>query len=91
MATVVEIERETGVAASLIRKFVAEKRLHPAQFPNLTYSCEKCGGAIRDGRLCNLCKEEIESGLLQSERNEALEKRKAKLNNNRTYYSLKDE
>ncbi|MCA0971564.1 flagellar protein YvyF [Halobacillus litoralis] len=92
-ANVQEIEYHTGVEEKLIRKFVAQKRLHPAQFPNLMYSCERCGGDIQDGRLCSSCTEEIHSGLNKMKRNEELEKhkREAERAKNKTYYSLEDD
>lgn len=42
-ATVDEVAEATGVKESLIRKWVKERRIHRADFPNLTYSCERCG------------------------------------------------
>ncbi|MBA2175558.1 flagellar protein YvyF [Halobacillus locisalis] len=92
-ANVKEIEYHTGVEEKLIRRFVAQKRLHPAQFPNLMYSCEKCGAGIQDGRLCSSCTEEIEGGLKQVARNQELEEKKkqAESARNRTYYSVKND
>jgi flagellar operon protein (TIGR03826 family) len=87
-ATVTQIEESTGVPERQIRQFVKQKRLHPAQFPNLDYGCEKCGSPIREDRLCAKCKESLYKGLLAKERNEALEARKEEHEkNNRTYYS----
>lgn len=89
-ATVSQIEEGTGVSERQIRQFVKQKRLHPAQFPNLDYGCEKCGSPIREDRLCASCKESLEKELQTQERNEALEARKEERErekNNRTYYS----
>ncbi|WP_406944709.1 TIGR03826 family flagellar region protein [Halobacillus sp. SY10] len=89
-ATVEEIEAGTGVSEQQIRKFVKEKRLHPAHFPNVSYSCEKCGASIREDRLCVACKDSIQKGLDVQERNDSLEKRKEEKERekaNRTYYS----
>ncbi|MBN9655914.1 flagellar protein YvyF [Halobacillus sp. GSS1] len=89
-ATVDEIEAGTGVSERQIRKFVKEKRLHPAHFPNVSYPCEKCGASIREDRLCAACKESIQKGLDVQERNESLEARKEEKERekaNRTYYS----
>ncbi|WP_079478165.1 TIGR03826 family flagellar region protein [Halobacillus salinus] len=92
-ANVKEIEYHTGVEEKLIRKFVAQKRLHPAQFPNLMYHCDRCGAGIQEGRLCDSCTEEIEGGLEKVERDKDFEKRKEdleRLKSNKTYYSLRN-
>ena len=89
-ATIPEIVEGTGVEEDLIIRFVKEKRLRAAQFPNLTYPCEKCGKAIQDGRLCTACSKELSSDLAYqdqidqvAERNQAEENRKAS-----TYFSV---
>lgn len=89
-ATVEEIEAGTGVSEEQIRQFVKQKRLHPVHFPNLSYGCEKCGAAINEDRLCEVCKESIQKGLHVRERNASLESRKEEKERekaNRTYYS----
>ncbi|MCA0984682.1 flagellar protein YvyF [Halobacillus yeomjeoni] len=89
-AQISQIVEGTGVPEKQIRKFVKQKRLHPAQFPSLSYECEKCGGPIQDGRICLDCIKEIESGLKQVERDKELsemKKQAAKM----TYYSVKDD
>ncbi|QAS53699.1 TIGR03826 family flagellar region protein [Halobacillus litoralis] len=94
MATVEDIEADTGVAEKQIREFVKQKRLHPAQFPNMAYGCEKCGSSIREGRLCEGCKGEIASGLQKQEQNDSMKQRQkdAELKKaNRTYYSVRNE
>ncbi|RWZ55038.1 flagellar protein YvyF [Halobacillus fulvus] len=92
-ATVQEISAKTDVEEKQIRQFVAQKRLHPAQFPNLSYDCEKCGTSITEGRLCQNCSQDIEKGLKQLQKNEGLENRKLEREREkaRTYYSLKNE
>lgn len=91
-ANVQEIEYHTGVDEKLIRKFVAQKRLHPAQFPNLMYNCERCGAGIQDGRLCDSCTQEIEGGLQKMKQDEDFKKRKEGLERaeNKTYYSVRN-
>ncbi|ARI79140.1 TIGR03826 family flagellar region protein [Halobacillus mangrovi] len=69
-ATIAEVVEETGVPQNQLREFVKQKRLHPAQFPNLAYLCEKCGAEIKSGRICKDCTKEIEDGLLKHARNE---------------------
>ncbi|MFC7062465.1 TIGR03826 family flagellar region protein [Halobacillus seohaensis] len=89
-ATVEDIVRGTGVEEHKIREFVRSKRLHPAQFPSLSYGCEKCGADIREGRLCSNCTEEIQNGIQQQDQlNDIQERNKKKDLGNATYYSMK--
>ncbi|MCA1011251.1 TIGR03826 family flagellar region protein [Halobacillus halophilus] len=76
MAAVKEIEVATGVSEKQIREFVKQKRLHPAQFPNISYLCEKCERPIQDGRICERCKMEITKALKRHESNKELESKK---------------
>ena len=90
-ATIPEIVEATGVKEDLIIKFVKEKRLRSAQFPNLTYPCDRCGKEIVEGRLCQACSDDL-SGDLKHEHdieqvrklNEEREKEKA----NQTYVAV---
>ncbi|WP_342394370.1 TIGR03826 family flagellar region protein [Salipaludibacillus daqingensis] len=75
-ATMDEVVEATEVSRELITQFVKEGRLHLAQFPNLTYPCEKCDREIREGRICEKCRGEIQSGLHAGERQQAFEGRK---------------
>jgi flagellar operon protein (TIGR03826 family) len=58
-ATVEQIVEQTGVKEELIYKFVKRGRLHPAQFPNLGYPCDRCGRIIQKGRICDYCSQEL--------------------------------
>ncbi|GGF31228.1 hypothetical protein GCM10010954_33040 [Halobacillus andaensis] len=89
-ATVLEIVRETGVEEYKIRDFVKAKRLHPAQFPALAYSCEKCGADIQEGRLCESCAREIHQGVREQEELKSVTERNKKEDAGPvTYYSVK--
>ncbi|KHE68131.1 TIGR03826 family flagellar region protein [Halobacillus sp. BBL2006] len=92
-ATVTEIVEKTGVPEKQIRGFVKQKRLHPAQFPNLSYSCEKCGTEIRDGRICESCRKELEAGLEKHKRNEEMSEKikETQIQESKTYYSVKND
>ncbi|WP_236096519.1 TIGR03826 family flagellar region protein [Bacillus sp. SB49] len=93
-AVVAEIVAKTGVSEERIRQFVKQKRLHPSQFPNLDYPCEKCGTSISEGRICKGCREDITRGVAVDERNKALENRKRaaeKERVSRTYYSVEND
>ncbi|SFF67911.1 flagellar operon protein TIGR03826 [Halobacillus alkaliphilus] len=89
MASVAEIEVATRVSEKQIREFVKQKRLHPAQFPNISYPCEKCERPIQDGRICERCKQEITKGLKRHESNKVLDSKK-NFKEKRTYYSVKN-
>lgn len=66
-ATVERIIEETGVAESLLYKWVRKGRLQPAMFPNLGYPCDKCGKLTNKGKLCASCTEDIQNDLNQFE------------------------
>ncbi|GEM01723.1 flagellar operon protein TIGR03826 [Halolactibacillus halophilus] len=90
-ATIPEIVEATGVKEDLIIKFVKEKRLRTAQFPNLTYPCDRCGKDITEGRLCQACSNDLSGGLKHEhdieqvkKLNEEREKEKA----NQTYVAV---
>ena len=89
-ATVEDITSVTGVSEDLIRKFVKERRLHPAQFPALAYSCEKCGASIQEDRLCSSCKNTLEEGLKAYDQTEQTidQKKRENLSSGLTYYSV---
>ncbi|WP_071460830.1 TIGR03826 family flagellar region protein [Bacillus massilinigeriensis] len=85
-ATITQVVDATGVKESLILKFVKAGRLRTTQFPNLGYPCDKCGGIIREGRLCASCTSELKEEL---ERYNKEEKRKQQLQRNQTFLSKK--
>lgn len=58
-ATMEEVCRETGVAISLVEKFLKQGRLEVAEDSPIKLTCERCGVTIRTGRYCNHCKETI--------------------------------
>ncbi|WP_100400262.1 TIGR03826 family flagellar region protein [Bacillus sp. FJAT-44742] len=80
-ATRMEVSENTGVAESLISRFIREGRLHLTHFPNMTYPCTSCGEEIRDGSLCRSCKENIKQGLEEDrkdrERKDRIKEREA--------------
>lgn len=55
-ATVTAVVEATGVAHERIMQFVKEKRLLTTHFPNLLYNCDRCGGPLQQGRLCEDCR-----------------------------------
>ncbi|WP_101843026.1 TIGR03826 family flagellar region protein [Halobacillus sp. Marseille-P3879] len=89
-ATVSDIVRETGVEEYKIREFVKAKRLHPAKFPGLAYSCKKCGADIKEGQLCEGCTGQLQADMQKQEEIKAIaEKNKKEDAGQVTYYSVK--
>ncbi|WP_243290283.1 TIGR03826 family flagellar region protein [Bacillus sp. FJAT-47783] len=58
-ATLLEVVESTGVSEDLLLKFIRQRRLQLANFPNLGYPCEKCGKVIQEGKLCVTCTKEL--------------------------------
>ncbi|MCM3618769.1 hypothetical protein M3936_14360 [Sutcliffiella horikoshii] len=81
-----QVVEETGVAESLILKFIRKGRIHLTQFPNLGYPCDRCGRMIREDKLCISCKKDIEGQLSQLDREE--ERRRESLSGGRTYHAI---
>lgn len=62
-ATVAEVSEETGVAETIIMKFLRDERLEIIEDENALLSCQKCGKSIKTGKLCDSCKNEMKSEL----------------------------
>lgn len=95
-ATMEEVVEHTGVEEKIILQFIRDGRLKLTNFPNMSYPCESCGRSIREGRICDKCKQNIHDGLKKedrerqfSERKERREKQK-KRERYKTYHSLDD-
>lgn len=82
-ASMDEVVEGTEVDRQQITKFVKEGRLHLSQFPNLTYQCEQCEREIREGRICDQCRSDIQSGLQSGDRQQSFEDRKKKRESDR--------
>jgi flagellar operon protein (TIGR03826 family) len=67
-ATLPEVAEATEVEQRLIMKFVKQKRIHTAHFPNLGYECDRCGTLIREGKICNSCRDKLKADLSQEEK-----------------------
>ncbi|MEK0313759.1 flagellar protein [Cohnella sp. 56] len=61
--TINELSEATGVTVQQITKFIQEGRISKAVAPNLTYPCEMCGAAIRDGKVCFNCQNKLKKGI----------------------------
>ncbi|HHY21710.1 MAG TPA: hypothetical protein GX525_07475 [Bacilli bacterium] len=95
-ATIQEVVEHTGVEEEYIQQFIREGRIKTSQFPNLYYPCESCGSPIREGRICDKCKQNIYDGLKKEDREKRFIERKqnhakqAQRERYKTYHSLDD-
>lgn len=55
----VVIARETGVSRSAVEYFLLDESLEIPEWSEVTINCQKCGAAIRTGRLCENCKRQM--------------------------------
>ncbi|WP_018132176.1 TIGR03826 family flagellar region protein [Effusibacillus pohliae] len=62
-ATPQQVHEATDVALKTIYQFIREGRLIAANFPNMTYPCERCGLPISVGRFCAACADELKAQL----------------------------
>ena len=56
-----EVVRECDVQATWIQKWLREERLEFTEGSAITLNCERCGAAIRSGRLCPKCSDQLRS------------------------------
>lgn len=87
-ATLHQVSNETGVEEELILKFIRQKRIQLAKFPNLGYPCERCKTIIREHRFCKACQAEISKQL------DPLNQKKTadsvdESSSNETYYAIR--
>ncbi|WP_044896016.1 TIGR03826 family flagellar region protein [Bacillus alveayuensis] len=87
-ATLTEVVKGTGVSEELILKFIRQRRIQLTHYPNLGYSCEKCGTIIREGKLCENCTMELKREI---ERLHKYNEEKSQGNRQATYYSFDPE
>lgn len=86
-ATMVQIVEATGVEEGLIQKFIREKRLQPADFPNLSYPCERCRQPISEGTICEQCQQQLKQDLEMHETIESIQQKIYDEEKETTYYT----
>lgn len=74
-ASLQDVIEATGVPEEYIFQFIREGRLRLSQFPNLAVPCESCGRLTRDGRLCAVCRGDIQRDLKMIEQEKEIAKR----------------
>lgn len=85
-----EVSEQTEIALAKIYRYIREGRILVANFPGMTYPCERCGEPIQKGRFCRACSDDMKQSFnraIQQESEDAHEKPHAK--SGRDFY-LKD-
>lgn len=54
-----EVSEATEVSVRQIVKFIREGRISTSNLPNLTIPCEVCGLPIREGTMCDSCRQKL--------------------------------
>lgn len=86
-ASVERIVEATDVTPELLYKWIREKRLHTAMFPNLGYPCDMCGNLTQSGKLCRECQDKLKEDLKTFDSNIEFQNKKEKRT---TYLSNRD-
>ncbi len=89
-AQIHEVSEATGVEEKIIRKWVKERRIHPADFPNMNYPCERCGEPIQEGKICDKCQTQLYEDLQELEQPTIADKVKEEKNPD-LYYNVTKE
>ncbi|MBB6632596.1 TIGR03826 family flagellar region protein [Cohnella thailandensis] len=58
-ATITVLSEDTGVSVKQITRFIKEGRISLYNAPNLSYPCEVCGVLIREGNMCDNCRNRL--------------------------------
>jgi flagellar operon protein (TIGR03826 family) len=66
-----DLSEATEVPIRQITKFIREGRISIKNFPNMTYPCESCGNAIREGQICDSCRSKLSKDMNNSQADEA--------------------
>lgn len=54
-----ELSDATEVSVKQIMKFIREGRISIANHPNMSYACDVCGVPIREGAMCENCRQKL--------------------------------
>ncbi len=57
--TLSELSDGTGVGTNTITNFIREGRISIAEYQNMSYKCEVCGASIREGHICESCRQRL--------------------------------
>jgi len=57
--TINDLSEAVDVSVKQITKFIREGRISLYNAPNLSYPCEVCGVLIREGGMCDVCRQRL--------------------------------
>lgn len=66
-ATIHELSEAVNVTVRQITKFIREGRISLLDAPNMSYPCEVCGFLIREGGLCDACRQRLAKDMRNAE------------------------
>ena len=64
-ASIQTVADDNDVSTQQIKQWIKEERLEFSKDSTITIECEKCGAAIRTGRFCSKCKDNMANSLSQ--------------------------
>ncbi len=56
---IANLSEETGVSIKQITRFIREGRISLMDAPNMSYPCDVCGILIREGTICDSCRQRL--------------------------------
>jgi flagellar operon protein (TIGR03826 family) len=69
--TIQELSDATEISIKEITRFIREGRISIANAPNMMYPCEVCGTLIRDGHMCDNCRNRLRKDLTNASKESA--------------------
>lgn len=66
--TIQELSDVTEISIKEITRFIREGRISIANAPNMMYPCEVCGTLIREGHMCDSCRNRLTKDLTNAAR-----------------------
>lgn len=65
-ATLSQVANDVNVSVEKIKMFLKEGRLEITEGSNIILDCERCGKAIKTGRFCNECQNDVSKDFSQN-------------------------
>ncbi len=84
-----ELSQETGVSVKQITKFIKDGRISIMHAPNMSYSCEVCGTAIRENTMCEPCRMKLVKDVRNTSEDERREEERRQ-QENRVTFNIQD-
>jgi flagellar operon protein (TIGR03826 family) len=89
-AVIEELSKATDVETAQIMRFIREGRISIAKNPNISFSCESCGTAIREGNLCASCRKRFVNSFNEMKQTQAQQLQQQVNNDQSTYKTRQD-